>query len=318
MRYRINLICYSPVLIFSSLRGNAGTDTENYRDLYQKSIDNFLGFDVDTLVGMDPLFNAFQKLFIFFGFDFQIFALGQALFCWILFSKGAAKIDRSFPILSVGILPVLTLDACFNGLRYGMSFALASYLIPIAFEKKGYPAHLLRIIPGMFHSSMFLIAFINPLSTLLLLVALATFYFHPNFEYINYYLHHKMEEYAETSRPSWFSGAFPIFQFMVLIALTKFCQLQFKKYQALFWGAIFIMAGALYLSFFTVASLRFMHLSVFLLATAIGLSDVHINKKRAKWIILFLGVINVLNFYRQIIIGFSVGNVFYLPYNFFW
>ena len=109
------------------------------------------------MFGLDPLFYLGQIIIKDFGGPFQVFVAFQAFYCWILYSFGAARIDRTLPILTVGLLPVLFIDATFNGMRYGMAFATALVLIPVLKKVRPSFGVLLAAIPGMVHSSMLLL-----------------------------------------------------------------------------------------------------------------------------------------------------------------
>ncbi len=305
-------MAYFPAFIFASLRGNAGTDTEYYRELYER-IDS-TSFDI----GLDPLFSFSQFIFINLGLSFQSFALFQAFLCWIFFSYGASRIDKTIPILSVSILPVLFVDSTFNGLRYGISFAVAACLLPIAYEWRGVHSHLLRILPGFIHSSMFLVALTSRYAVLVLVLVLFIFSFTTNFDTVALYLNYKLDAYSQIDRPSWFSGLVPLTQIIFCLYLIKLGDINFGKLSSLVYVSFILTSFSILLSFYTVASMRLIQIALYILVIAIGLSNFNKNINRSKFIILLIGIFVALNFFRQIVTGAEIGNVKFIPYDFFW
>lgn len=305
-------MAFFPAFIFASLRGNAGTDTEYYRELFER-VDSTL-----FVVGLDPLFSFMQFIFVNLGLSFQSFSLFQAFLCWIFFSYGASKIDRTIPILSVSILPILFVDSTFNGLRYGISFAVAACLIPIAYERRGLLSHFSRILPGFIHSSMFLIALTSRYAVAAFVLVLFIFSFSTNFDTVALYLNYKFDGYSQIDRPSWFSGLVPLTQMIVCLYLIKLSKINFGQVSSLVSTSCILALFSFVLSFYSAASMRLIQIALYLLVIAIGLGHFNKNINRSKFIIFIVGIVVVLNFYRQIYTGAEIGNVKFIPYDFYW
>lgn len=311
IRIWIYLLAYAPICVFAALRGTVGTDTEAYRSGYD-GIDGLNGF------GVDPLYSLFEWIFWKIGFGSQGFFAGQAIFCWSLFSFGAARVDRSIPVLGIGLLPVLLLDATFNGLRYGMAFALTLALISYLEHTQGLRRVILSILPGFFHSSMLVLLLVRVRTALFIgiIAGISALLYIERFNLILAYFSFKLSEYNVIQRPSWYSGINPLFQVAMLCYVAKKSKCSFKYGSNLVTlSAILILVaiGGLYISY---ASLRILQIGVFLLAISVSMSAAKTTTV-AKVAIFIMGMIGVLNFWRQIFIAGPEGFVSFVPYRFF-
>ncbi|PKB22445.1 EpsG family protein [Janthinobacterium sp. 64] len=313
-RIFVNLLIFFPTFIFAALRGYAGTDTKMYRD----NFDSFRITSIFELSTTDPIFYFIQMIIKNSGGKFQTFALFQALFCWILFSIGAAKIDKSIPLFGVGLLPVLFVDATFNGMRYGMAFALTSVIILLIPKVRPTLGMLMAVIPGLIHSSMLIIMISTGCGILLLLLGIGIVVMDPRLIAIFQYFQYKASDYSEISRPSVFSGLFPIVQTIAIIFIARISKVPLRWGINLYCISILLALLSLVISYFSMSGLRLLQIAVFLLAISVSSSIERENITiKAKYLVLLIGILGVVNFLRQIFLVGPEGNVLFAPYDFF-
>lgn len=310
-RVAVNLFSYFPTTFFAALRGNAGTDTPLYRELYLNS-------EYLSDVKIDFVFNLMQYLFNNAGFDFQIFAFAHAIFCWVSFSIGAAIVDRTAPVVSLGILPVIFLDSVFNGMRYGASFAVALLVIPYLISGNRRFGAVLALIPGLFHSSMFVLAGISRWPVIFVLLLGIGGVFDMGMDATYAYIEYKIDAYSDFYRPEWYSGIFQVFQILILLFYIKSQKIEFRSARVIFIMALIVSVLSFSLANISYASLRFLGLAIFLFAAAISLGKFNAKSRGGDRVLVLLAISSALNFLRQMVMGLEAGNVFFLPYDFFW
>jgi len=310
-RLGLYLLAFAPICVFAALRGNVGTDTQVYRD-------NFDALTSASSIGLDPLFYQFEWAFKLTGLGVQAFLAGEAIFCWVLFSVGAARVDQKLPVITIGLLPVLLLDATFNGLRYGMAFAVTLAIISGLDSRKGIVRVLLSLLPGLFHSSMLVLLLLRTriIWAVGTIVGVVVLLYVERFNPIVVYLSYKYAAYDVTQRPSWFSGLFPLFQLMMLYCVAKFAKCSFKDRPDLLTLSVIVILTGIGTSYMSSAGLRILQIGVFLFAIWVSSSAAKVTQS-ARVTIVLMGLSGVLNFWRQIFLTGPAGSVLFVPYHFF-
>lgn len=307
-RFASYLVSFSPTFLFATLRGNAGTDTENYRELYELM--------EPALIGVDPIFSLLALSVKAAGGGFQAFAFVQAGLTIFLYSIGAAYADRRVPLFGLGLLPVLVLDSTFNGLRYGLAFAVASVTLALWTQRKSVATYLGLLTPGLVHSSGLLFALVTPWSLLGLFLAGGVYWMDSSQLLALGGFVAKAEAYAEVQRPSVFSGAFPVAQALMLWAIARMTGVRMVPGINMLTVGVAVFVGGVCVAVFSYAGLRFMHLGIFMLTFAVSISAVKVSRQ-ALQMVLLLGMFAVLNFSRQIFLSGPAGGVFFHPYDFY-
>lgn len=310
-RILLNLLVFFPTFIFAAARGDVGTDTSMYHDTFN-ALESRGGF------GLDPLFHFVQMTIKEFGGEFQVFVVLQAFYCWVLFSVGAARVDRALPLLTVGLLPVLLLDATFNGMRYGMAFATALVIIPYLRKVRPSAGMFLAAIPGMIHSSMLILLLSTGGGIFLLALAAGGVAANPQLVHVFEYFQYKAADYSDISRPSVFSGLFPMMQIVFIIAIARMSKFKFKLGINLESLAAALILVSISIASFSMSALRLIQIGLFLLVIAVSFKIEKENyTKKAELLILVLGLLGVANFLRQIFLVGPAGNVLFVPYVFY-
>ena len=237
-----------------------------------------------------------------------------AFFCLFFYTLGASRIDKNAPIFGLGVLPVLFIDSTFNGMRYGMGFALASYLLAEYHTSNSKLRFFLLLLPGFLHSSLLLLILILPFAVVI--VPIALFFYTINTGLFFDIFLYKFDSYSSMARPNSFSGIVPILSFV------SFCVIYFlntrKFFNVLPLGriAILIFLIGIFLSYFSYAGLRFLLMSVFLIAISVSIDSKSAANNKSSLGSLIIGILILFNFYRQIFWVGVEGDVYFHPYSF--
>lgn len=311
-RLLVNLLVFFPAFIFAALRDSSvGTDTNMYRGYFEV-------LERRESFGLDQFYYYFQLIIKSFGGNFQIFLFFQAMFCWIFYSIGAAKTDKKLPLLVVGLLPVIMVDATFNGLRYGMAFAFAVFVLSNIKKPKNIFQTLFYLAPGMFHSSMLVLMLATASGLFVLGTVIFGLALSPKFYYLFEYFFYKANDYADMERTSWFSGLVPIIQISIILLIGRVVGVRFKYGVNLFTVSVVIAGISILVAFYSMSALRFVQVALFLLTIAVSREIVEDKSNgRAVYLVLLLGMLGVTNFMRQIFLVGPAGNVFFVPYIFY-
>lgn len=301
-----NFLAYLPIALFASLRGIAGTDTQNYRLAY-----DYIGQLANLDLGVDFGFSGLMFLISQLGFPFQVFATLQASLCLLLYCIAGAKLDKVSPLFSVGILPVYFLDSTFNGMRYGLAFAATAFLLACFYERREKISGLFLILPTFIHSSLAPVALMSPVA--LGLSAIILYFFGIEYSVSQFFVG-KLDSYSAIFRPSIYSGAVPILQATILLIILYKQKIRLKIGYNLTTLAILITFGGYFISLYTYAGLRLLLLGVFILGISVSMT---LNTCRHDKYIYFLYFLSVMNFFRQIFFVGATGGVEFHPYDFY-
>lgn len=307
-RVALNLFAFLPTFFFAAFRGQVGTDTLMYRTNYVYSPIGSI-----SEISIDPAFYFSEWFFQSLGADFQYFLVFQALFCYILFSFAQPKIDHKLPIFGLTILPVLLVDATFNGLRYGMSFAVLAFVYSRISREGPVRKAFISILPMLFHSSAGLFALRSRLLLLLAVPVALLGAQHLQSLYVADYLTNKASEYSDLSRGAWYSGLFPVLQFSVLMWIRRACGAKRSELHVI---SVIIFISAIILGFFTMASLRFLQIAIFFQVVATARDVQYEGRRMIQFILAVLGMLAIANFLRQIFLVGPAGDVLFYPYVF--
>lgn len=307
-RFALYVICYLPMALAASMRGMAGTDTVAYRALYAV-FDPVDGFHF----GVDFIYMCLMGVVKLAGGGFQTFAFVHAGLCLLLYGYGASKVDSVAPVFALGILPTLFLDSTFNGLRYGLAFALAIALVQAYRTRRWYSLPLMLLPVGV-HSSMAMLLAISPL--VLGLGALGFFVGGIANSDAFMYLIYKQDAYTNIQRPGVFSGVFPVFQAVVLYCMLRMSREPFRiGFNFLSLGIVLLVSGVV-LASFSYAGLRILQIGVFVFSIGTALA-VKQDDGRIATVAALLGLAGVANMLRQILLVGPAGGVIFYPYDFF-
>jgi len=291
-RTLLYLTAFAPICFFAALRGNVGTDTWNYRSLY-----GTMAFDTDYMGLM------FEKLCLALGFSAQGYLASQAIICWVLFSIGIAHIDKKIPLVGAGLMPCLMIDHTFNTLRIGIGLAVFSILIDKISGKNYYKNTIFAALPGLFHSSLFLIlvAGVRRWRDLVFVAVLTIIFIYFLGDFIlstwgaKFYLYTNPDLLSEPLPR--LAGIFSIINIILFFYVGRKAGVNFVVGFNLFTISMLIIIISLFGSSFSYAFLRTLNIGIFILAISISRAAT-VATSSAKIGTVLLGILNIMNFLR--------------------
>ena len=319
--FSVVFILLLPALLVALFRGNVGTDTINYLTNYEMKYSQIQGVNE-----FEPGFEILSDIFVQLGFTSKMFvnaiALLSTLFLSISFS---GKKERTLLLLLV-LFPLFFFDFTMNGLRYGLSFSIASIAIDVYYKKRMVLFSVLAIIAISIQYSSFLIILVflmdrlkfKQIVFLISVFTLIIILFWSYFEMIYLYLTLKQDAYKDSQSPGITSGLAPLLLFLILS--TAFSKYSLKEFELKgLYILIFFELISFVIAKFTYAGLRFQTLFLFALIVYIknNLSAI-LNYKKFMTVNLIVSFISILVFFKNIILIVEDDQSPFLPYKFFW
>lgn len=304
---------FLPTIVASWFRGNAGTDTENYRFYFDTyDYQNFSFFSIESFFWAIPFFTKIL------GGEFIIFSIIHSFLCYFLAVKGAINLDKKMPVVGLAILPVFLIDATFNGLRYGLAFSIFIFIFQYTFNSNKLSNKFILLSPTMVHSSS-LLFFLSSLPYhlffkrffLFLLIAIFFVIFLHNID-ISYFIY-KLESYSQTQKPNILSGLSLIINSILYFSIYLLGN-ENKNHKIQFYICYLLFFISFLISSFTYAGLRFMQIFSLIIPLIVSNSINNKNYTLKFFILLFISIFNIFNFLRQIYFVGVDGGVLFLPY----
>lgn len=146
----VMLLSSIPILLLVFLRGDVGTDTLAYLNIISVIKGN--GY-VDMEVG----FISVVKLMLSCGLNPRLILLAVALLTTLILIYAGTFSKQALTVLMFCIVPVFYLDMTMNGLRYGLSFALASLAVAYFYKGKWFVVTCLALSSVSVHVSSLVI-----------------------------------------------------------------------------------------------------------------------------------------------------------------
>lgn len=304
-----------PATLVVILRGLTGTDTATYISILDQNI-----YDINTNIrDIEPFFMLFAKVKYYLDLNSQLVLNFFSFLIILLLYTFFLRTKQRFLIFSFLIFPIFFYDMTMNGLRYGMAFAFACFLIV---ENSNY---LYKFTKNKF---LFIFSFLNHKSSIVFLIikfmqnlSFRSFFlilvvFLTGFIFLSDYFVYKLTDYSELSSPSIFSGVQPL----VIAALILFFNSVFYKNNLRRNVYLFLIQLAFYIvTQFSYAGIRFQFLELFYILVILTQDNDNIPNYRAYLYLLFLiGLLGFClrlnNFYSDFGNGLSP----FLPYAFYW
>ncbi|CAD7811200.1 hypothetical protein CHRY9390_02317 [Chryseobacterium aquaeductus] len=319
--WQIILFFLLPSILIVGLRGNVGTDTVHYL-AYLEDIHLF----GDSLVKFEPGFKLLNKFIIYLGATPR---LGVAIIGMISISILCAVYSRSkneMILFSLVVYPLFFFDFTMNGMRYGLSFCLATIAIDALYRKKYWHFAIWGITAFTIQYSslllilLFLSVLVKKKYIIIFSIILGGFILiFPNmFAFFMDSVADKQNAYGEVYAPGFVSGLAPLL--VVLFLYSNF--LYFKKnknYSKLIHFVVIFEIVSFIIAKFTYAGLRLQ--GVFLYGMILFLKNNTTTLQVRRQYIFNLSIVSVFSillFFKNIS-NIVEGDVSpFLPYKFFW
>lgn len=309
-----------PAILVFFLRGNVGTDTFFYIGL----LDDYVHYGYSNMK-YEPGFEFLGKTIVFLGFNPRFGVAFISLITTIILCKSYSRSKNELMLLAMLVFPLFFYDFTMNGIRYGLSFSIATLAVDYLYRKKNVAFTILGIVACSIQYSAvlvflpFLLALVEKKYIIILsfLLAVIYFVFPENVAFITDRISGKRDAYSEIFAPSLTSGLAPM-----LIVLALYINFLWFNRGKQFSKVIHIILVLEILSFimakFTYAGLRFQGAFMYCMIVYLKNNSQNINIRKYTLNLVFLSVIGILLFVKNITTGVENELTPFLPYKFFW
>ncbi len=309
-------ICLLPYILVEALRGKVGTDYVTYEIFFHYTLTG----DINAVV-YERGFLFLTQTILFFTKNEHWTIIIVGLITSGVFIYTFSKSRQKLAVFILLIAPLFLFDMIMNGLRYGLSFAIACLAISELYKVKQNVVRFMFFsvlaISVQYSSLIILLIFflfkikLNYKQSLVLVLVLFLFFASINFD-LTYFLD-KKNSYSEAATPSGLSGIGPFVIFLMLF-FYMFFYVKMKNKMLL----ILLLCEILsfYLSSLTYAGLRFLNL--FLFAIILCLAFENFDKIKKTLLFLFLiGCIGLTLKTKNFIDEENQNETPFLPYKFY-
>ncbi|MBB6372535.1 EpsG family protein [Chryseobacterium shigense] len=321
INFWIMLILLIPALLVVVLRGNVGTDSFFYLALLQD-------YKLYGESGMkyEPGFEMLGKTIAFLGASPRLGVALIAVISSFILCKIYSRSRNEMILLALLVFPLFFYDFTMNGIRYGLSFCLATLAVDKLYEKKYKQFALWGIVAFLiqYSSLLILLLFVSVLikkkyQILFLGVLLVFIVVSPSiFSFFMERVSNKSEDYSQLYAPSFVSGMAPLF--VVLLMYINFLWFNRKeKYSKLIHIILICEVLSFIFAKFSYAGLRFQ--GAFMYCMIIYLKN-NTKKMDLSWKytanLFVVSVFAILLFVKNITTVVQDELTPFLPYHFFW
>lgn len=320
INFRTILLLLFPALLVVMLRGNVGTDSFFYLALFE----DFQKYG-DSDAKYEPGFDALGKILIFLVGSPRVGVALVGLISTLLLCKAYSRSKNEMLLLALVVFPTFYYDFGMNGLRYGLSFCLATLGID-ALYKKNYKAF--SIFSGLafsmqFSSLLVILPFaasmIKKKYVLIFIILLAAILvISPNtFAFFITRVADKQVAYKEIYAPGITSGLAPLV--LVILLYVNFLWFHRKtNYSNLIHVLFLLEILSFVFSKFSYAGLRFQGAYMYCLILYLKNNTQETLPKRYVVNLFLISIISIAVFYKNITTVVEDELTPYLPYKFYW
>lgn len=329
------IIGMTPLVLLALLRGGVGTDTATYLGLVEE-IGNY------GTAGLESGFVFFVKAMLYLGIEPLLILALIGLITTVVLISASLTSERAMVVSALCIVPIFYLDMTMNGLRYGLSFALAMYSIALFSQKRVVAGSVLGVCSVLFHISglaLFVIMALLAsnrlelkrwavLSAGLALIVLAEVGFLQAqvtqqtelAQQAQINLAQKAADYAHFVSPTPLSGLAPLI-FSLIVIFIIFGEGQMRKWIGL--RQLYILLVLVIVTFvvakFSYAGLRLQFLVLFAMLVALQFKPespaAAFQAKGVKSAMAVVGILGCLAFLKNIYLAEGIGATPFLPYS---
>lgn len=321
------VILLFPAILTFSLRGNVGTDTYIYLVFLENTSSNS-SFYSEGYTRFEPGFEFLGMLLGLLGLSPRMSLATIGMITTIILCKAYSVTKRQLLLFTIVVFPLFFYDITMNGIRYGLSFSLATLAIDSLYRKKyKFTALWGSLAFSMqFSSALVLFPFITALIRKKYLILLVSIFiliglmFPASFSFLTERIAGKQNAYANVFAPSIFSGLAPLV--MVFIMYVNYLIFYNKNSYNKIIHFIFLFEVLSFIfSKYSYAGLRFQGAFMYCMIVYLKNNIEYISAYQFKKYFLGLLLINIIGIliFIKNISGSVPGDLSpFLPYRFFW
>jgi len=319
--WQMLLFLLLPAILVAGLKGNVGTDSIFYLGL----LEDYRLYG-DSLMRYEPGYELLNKIIVYMGATPRLGVAIIAVISTAILSVAYSRSRNEMILLALIVFPLYFYDFTMNGLRYGLSFCIATLAVDALYRKNFFYVAVWGIMAfTMQYSSLLIIllflSVLVPKKYLIIFLILLTLIFlvSPNsFAFFTDRISDKQNLYTEIFAPSFVSGLAPLLTVLILYINFLYFH-RGLKYSKL----IHIIMIAEILSFvmakFTYAGLRFQ--GAFMYGMILYLkNNTKLDQLHWRYITVFfiMSIFSILVFFKNITTVVEDNYTPFLPYKFFW
>ena len=320
--WHIFILLLPAVLVFT-LRGNVGTDTYYYLGL----LDDYMYYG-ESAAKYEPGFEFLGKTLIYLGLSPRFALASIGLITTLILCKAYSASKRQMLVFTLLVFPLYFFDFTMNGIRYGLSFSLATIAVDSLYKKKYRSATIWGLIAFsmQYSAALVILPFVGVLVKkryifiLISLLAVAFVASPDIFSLITDRIAGKTDAYSDIVAPSIISGLAPLLIVIMMYASFLYFNRN-KPYSKLIHIVLLLEVLSFILTKFTYAGLRFqgvfMYCMILYIKYNLDTIDPRYIRKYVYFLIL-LSIIGILLFIKNISVIVDGDMSPFLPYKFFW
>lgn len=315
------LILILPALLVAVLRGNVGTDSFFYLGLFE----DYRHYG-ESRARYEPGFEMLGKALMGIGLTpragvAMVAVLSTLLLCWAF-----SKTKNQMLLFALILFPLFYYDFTMNGIRYGLSFTLATVGIDSLYRKKytAFAVWSLLALSMQYSAVLVFIPFVSVLIKKKYILAIAVllggvFLLFPEyFAFITDRISGKRDSYSQIYAPSITSGLAPL----LVVAALYINYLWFnrgRKVSKVIHIIFLCEIASFVLAKFTYAGLRFQGAFMFAMIVFLKNNSEKIVKiKKYSGNLVLLSIMSILLFVKNITTVVEGELTPFLPYKFYW
>lgn len=310
-----------PAFLIAVLRGDVGTDTF----FYLKTFEDYYFFG-ESAVEYEPGFNFLIKILMSTGLSPRAGLAFVATLTTFVLCRSFSKTKNQLLVFALLFFPLFYYDFTMNGLRYGLSFAVATLAIDNLYQKKYKYTVLYSLLALSFQYSAMLVLFPFIASLikkryLIIISVLLTgiiVLFPEYFVFISDRISGKADSYKEIFAPSITTGLAPLFT----VFLLYFNYLIYNKKgrtSMLLHLIILLEIASFVLTKFSYAGTRFQGAYLYCMLVFLKHNSEDIVRiKRYTINLAFVSIFSIIVFLKNISVVVEDDYTPYLPYKFYW
>lgn len=319
--WQMLLFLLLPAILVAGLRGNVGTDSIFYLGL----LEDYRLYG-ESRMSYEPGFEILNKVIAAAGATPRLGVAIIAVISTLVLCKAFSRSRNEMILFALVLFPLFYYDFTMNGLRYGLSFCLATLAVDALYKKKYWYFALWGILAFtmQYSSLLILLLFLSvliPKKYIIIVVALLGLLFVASpgsFAFFLDRLSDKQDAYSEIYAPAFTSGLAPLLVVFFLYANFLYFH-RGHKYSKLVHTVVICEVLSFVIAKFTYAGLRLQGVFMYCMILYIKNNTKPIQmpwRYIANYTILSL--LAILLFFKNIQTVVEDDYTPFLPYNFFW
>lgn len=320
VNFRTLLLLLFPALLVVVLRGNVGTDSFFYLGLFE----DYQRFG-ESNAKYEPGFETLGKVMIYLGASPRLGVAMVGLISTLILCKAYSRSKNEMLMLAMLVFPTFYYDFGMNGIRYGLSFCLATLGIDALYKKnyKLFAVFSLLAVSMQYSSLLIILPFAGNLIKkkyvfiILFLLAAVIAVSPDSFSFFMDRVADKQGAYSQIYAPGVTSGMAPLG--LVLLIYFNFIWFHRKtNYSNLIHIILILEILSFVFAKFSYAGLRFQGAYMYCMILYLKNNTQETTPRRYSINLILISIISIAIFVKNVTTELEDELTPNLPYKFFW